>query len=76
MDIKFETPGRGLTLPGTVVVAEFEGDKIRVMRPEERFHHREDNTNPQCTQCGQFAWPWLPSKDRWDVNAKRCVVEG
>ncbi len=42
--------------PETVVEGDCDG--IRMRRPMETVHYREDEANPHCAKCGRYAEVW------------------
>ncbi len=60
--------------PKTVVEGEAEG--LRMRRPMETVHYREDEANPICAQCGRLAEVWHGMVERWEVHPMRCQWVG
>src|SRR6266702_2974582 len=56
--------------PETVVEGEAEG--IRMRQPMETVHYREDESDPRCPKCLQWATVWHGSLDRWAAHPMQC----
>src|SRR5258708_39648359 len=57
--------------PETIVEGEAEG--LRMRRPMETVHYREDDSDPRCAKCGRLAEVWHGSLSRWEAHGMRCV---